>query len=358
MSTQVDILIITVTEAEAKAVFEAFGPAGGIPRDVTVDGRLYHDLGVVNGAQIFHAISEMGAGGVGGAHQSAFRAINSLKPSAVLMVGIAFGVDEKKQSIGDVLVSQQLSLYELQRLGEGVILRGDKPHASPRLINFCRSTAFSASSPISYAVRFGLLLTGDKLIDDISYRNQLLKLEPEAIGGEMEGGGLYVACYESKTDWIVIKAICDWADGNKSNPKKREHQALAAKNAATFTLSTIKKAAFKLPTDAERVRDLTEKEKQLLLRLYDFQATCLIRRPAGEPQEVLWVPGYAGDMQWGASNNDDRLSWLYVVRDLHGLGLLDQTSTAKEYKLSNLGEEEAWKLSIARPKKIAVGHAV
>lgn len=351
MSTQVDILIVTVTEAETKAVFEAFGPANGIPKEVTVDGRLYHDLGIVNGAQIFHALSEMGAGGVGGAQQSVLKAINSLKPSAVLMVGIAFGVDEKKHSIGDVLVSQQLSLYELQRRGEDVILRGDKPHASPRLINFCRSTAFAPAAPLPYAVRFGLLLTGEKLIDDINYRNQLLKLEAEAIGGEMEGGGLYVACHESKTDWIVIKAICDWADGNKSNPKKKEHQALAAKNAAIFTLSIIKKAAFKSQSDAKLVRDLTEKEKQLLLRLYDFQATCLIRKPAGEPQELLWVPGYAGDMQWGASNNDDRLSWLYVVRDLHTLGLLDKTNRAQEYKLSNLGEEEAWKLSIARPKK-------
>jgi nucleoside phosphorylase len=95
MSTQVDILIVTVTEAETKAVFEAFGPANGIPKEVTVDGRLYHDFGIINGAQIFHALSEMGTGGVGGAQQSVLKAINSLKPSAVLMVGIAFGVDKK-----------------------------------------------------------------------------------------------------------------------------------------------------------------------------------------------------------------------------------------------------------------------
>jgi len=195
------------------------------------------------------------------------------------------------------------------------------------------------------------LLSGAKLIDDIDYRDQLLKLEPEAIGGEMEGEGLYVACHESKTDWIVIKAICDWADGNKTNPKKKEHQALAANNAAIFMLSVLEKAAFKLQIDTSSVRALTEREQQLLLRLYDFQGTCLIRKPRGEPQEVLWVPGHACDMQWGASGDDDRLSWLYVVRDLRDLGLLDGTDRAKEYKLSNRGEEEAWKLSLARPKK-------
>lgn len=351
MSTQVDVLIVTVTEAETKAVFEAFGRSGGTAVEVTVGGRIYHDFGIINDAHIFHALSEMGAGGVGGAQQSVLKAITSLKPSAVLMVGIAFGVNETKQAIGDVLVSQQLSLYDLQRVGKDILLRGDKPHASPRLINFCRMAAYAPATALPYSVQFGLLLTGAKLIDDIDYRDQLVRLEPEAIGGEMEGEGLYVACHESKTDWIVIKAVCDWADGNKTNPKKKEHQSLAANNAALFTLSVVMKAAFKLQIGAAPVRPLTEREQQLLLRLYDFQGTCLIRKPSGEAQKYLWVPGHASDMQWGASNEDDRLSWLFAVRDLRAVGLLVETDRTEEYKLSALGEEVAWKLSLARPKK-------
>ena len=351
MSTQVDVLIVTVTEAETKAVFEAFGRASGTSKEVTVHGRIYHDFGIINDAHIFHALSEMGSGGVGGAQQSILKAITSLKPSAVLMVGIAFGVDEAKQAIGDVLVSQQLSLYDLQRVGKEIVLRGDKPHASPRLINFCRMAAYAPATALPYSVRFGLLLTGAKLIDDIDYRNQLVGLEPEAIGGEMEGEGLYVACHEPKTDWIVIKAICDWADGNKTNPKKKEHQALAANNAALFSLSVVRKAAFKVQISAAPVRALTEREQQLLLRLYDFQGTCLIRKPSGEPQKYLWVPGHACDMQWGASSEDDQLSWLFAVRDLCNLEMLVATDRAEEYKLSNLGEEVALKLSLARPKK-------
>jgi nucleoside phosphorylase len=351
MRTQVDVLIVTVTEVETKAVFEVFGRASGTTTPATIEDRLYHDLGIINGAHVVHALSEMGAGGVGGAQQSVQKAVISLTPSAVLMVGIAFGVDDAKQAIGDVLVSQQLRLYELQRVGKDILLRGDRPHASPRLINFCRMAALVPTTPLPYIVRFGLLLSGAKLVDAIDYRDQLVTLEPEAIGGEMEGEGLYVACHETKTDWIVIKAICDWADGNKSDPKKREHQVLAASNAAGFTLSVIEKAAFRQHTSAAPVRPLTAREQQLLLRLYDFHGTCLVRRPSGEQLEILWVPGQVCDMQWGASSNDDRLSWLYVVRDLHALGLLDETDRRKEYKLSVYGEEEAWKLSLARPKK-------
>ena len=46
--------------------------------------------------------------------------------------------------------------------------------------------------------------------------SRLRAFEPEAIGGEMEGAWkLYVACAYEKVDWLLVKAICDWADGQK-----------------------------------------------------------------------------------------------------------------------------------------------
>ena len=50
-------------------------------------------------------------------------------------VGIAFGVNKQKQDIGDVLVSKQLRLYDLQRVGQWIVLRDDKPHAATPTIN-------------------------------------------------------------------------------------------------------------------------------------------------------------------------------------------------------------------------------
>lgn len=347
MAHKADVLIIAVTDVEFQAIIQTFNHAGNTANAITIDDRVYQDLGDVNGSKIFLALSEMGAGGVGGALQTVQKAVNTLSPNAVFMVGIAFGVSEEKQKIGDVLVSQQLRLYELQRKGEQIHLRGDKPHASPRLINFCRTTALTSIPSTTFKIRFGLLLTGEKLIDDINYRNQLLSLDPEAIGGEMEGSGLYVACNDSKTDWIVIKAICDWADGNKSNPDKKDHQFVAATNAANFAFSVLQTASFKQDAKLEIPRDTSEKEMMLLLRLYDFQGTCIIGKAKGE-QEHLRVPGHVMDMQWGASSNDNRLSWIYVVRDLCNAGLLEKTGRDKEYKLTDLGEEEAWKLSLAR----------
>ena len=69
-------------------------------------------------------------------------------------------------------------------------------------------------------MRFGDGLSGEKLVDNLDFRDQLLNLEPEAIGGEMEGAGLYVACQDKKVDWILVKAVCDWADGQKGKRQR------------------------------------------------------------------------------------------------------------------------------------------
>jgi hypothetical protein len=61
----------------------------------------------------------------------------------------------------------------------------------------------------------------------------------------MEGAGLYAAARDAKVDWILVKAICDWADGNKGADKDAR-QATAARNAAQFVLHTLKTVGLKL----------------------------------------------------------------------------------------------------------------
>ena len=87
-------------------------------------------------------------------------------------------------------------------------------------------------------VRVGLVLSGEKLVDNPEFLKQLLQFEPEAIGGDMEGAGLYAAAQRAEVDWLLVKAICDWADGTKAQDKD-ERQALAASNAAKFVLHVI-----------------------------------------------------------------------------------------------------------------------
>lgn len=243
--SEADVLIATVTKTESHAVLQTFEQTTGHRAEAqSIDNRLYFNLGQVNGAQVFLTQSEMGSGGLDASLLTVYKGIDALSPTAVIMVGIAFGINEEKQAIGDILVAEQLRLYDLQRMGtqDGqpqIILRGDKPHASSWLINHFKSTDLRWEGA---RVRFGVVLSGEKLVDNVDFRNQLRSFEPEAIGGEMEGAGLYVACQDRKVDWILVKAICDWADGHKAQDKDAR-QKTAAQNAATFVLEALQFAS-------------------------------------------------------------------------------------------------------------------
>jgi nucleoside phosphorylase len=240
----VDILLVTVTDVEAQAVITSF-PAAQLCH---LEDQAYHDLGMLAGARIFMVQSEMGAGGQSGSILTIQEAIDVLHPSAIIMVGIAFGIDQKKRHMGDILVSRQLLPYDLQRVGTDaagkmvVTLRADRPSASSRMLSIFRGAANYWQAPPK--VHFGPVLSGDKLIDNQDYRDQLIGLNPEAIGGEMEGAGLYATAQRKKVDWILVKAICDWADGQKTQQDEGQRQRDAAENAVRFLLYVISKGGF------------------------------------------------------------------------------------------------------------------
>jgi len=179
-------------------------------------------------------------------------AVADLSPKYVIAVGVAFGVDRKKQGIGDILVSEQVLPYELQRVGaDRIVLRGDRPHASPVLTKRMKSAHVlwrtEADRP---AVWFGLLLSGEKLIDNPKFKQELIDLAgAPPIGGEMEGAGLYVATQNATAHdvvdhmvhWVIVKAVCDWGEQKATN--KQARQKLAADNAARFVHYAIMKLA-------------------------------------------------------------------------------------------------------------------
>ncbi len=236
-STQPDsILIVTVIKVEAQAVLDVFSQAAGKgwTREIT-GNKTYYNLGVHGGAPVFMVQSEMGTATPGGALSTVRQAIQDLRPQAVILCGVTFGLHPDKQKLGDILVARQLGYYEPQKVDvqRGQMQRGDRVTASVRLLDRFRSGDIDWEGPKTH---FGLVLSGEKLVNDSAFRDWLLRVEPEAIGGEMEGAGLYVAAREAQVDWILVKAICDWADGSKHD----NAQPLAARNAAQFVLHVLK----------------------------------------------------------------------------------------------------------------------
>ena len=234
------ILIVTVTKVEAQAVRQVFCRA--FDKDWTrkhVGNKTYYDLGAHGNVQVFMVQSEMGTATPGGALLTVRQAIDDLKPQAVIMCGIAFGARPDKQHLGDILIAKQLWCYEPQKVDnrKGQTSRGDRPTASARLLDRFRSADLEWKGAKTH---FGLVLSGEKLVNDPKFRDRLLKNEPEAIGGEMEGAGLYAVAHETKVDWILVKAICDWADGKKADNAQRS----AAENAASFVLHVLQRGGW------------------------------------------------------------------------------------------------------------------
>ena len=162
--------------------------------------------------------SEMGTSGPGAALLTVYKAIDALSPVAVIMVGIAFGTRPEKQQPGDILVSRQIQAYEPQKVtGENPVPRGDRVTASTYLLDKFRSGDLDWQGA---PVHFGLILSGEKLIIDKNFRDRLLQLEPEAIGGEMEGAGNLLDQIPRDFDGYVrvkqLKAICKFRLGIQS----------------------------------------------------------------------------------------------------------------------------------------------
>jgi len=246
------VLLFTVSRAESQALKTALIDATGRePKLKKIDGFSYQTYGLFGDYEIIHQISGMGSGGTEGSQESVGRSISAVLPAAVIMIGIAFGVDSSKQPIGTILIAKQIQTYDLQRINAdaSITLRGDKATASPLLLNWVAHAEITLREN-SPKIEKGLLLSGEKLIDNKDYRDSIVRQSPESLGGEMEGAGLYVACQVAKVDWLMVKAVCDWADGNKSTDKE-QRQALAAKTAAEFIIHLLRSNS-ENPTNARR----------------------------------------------------------------------------------------------------------
>lgn len=242
---KVDILIVTATTVETETVIAAFKKETGYNFERKfVDDHTYYRLGVVAGCTTFLVQSEMGSGGPSGSLFTISDAIKVLQPSFIIMAGIAFGLKHGKQQIGDILVSKQVLSYELQRVNSSGkrrrVARGDRVQATPLLLDRFRSGVVDWKKA---NIHFGLIMSGEKLVDSQSFIKELLDIEPEAIGGEMEGAGLYAASTKFYVPWILIKGICDWADGSKND----QFQKIAIENTVDFILHVIRQGALSIP---------------------------------------------------------------------------------------------------------------
>lgn len=224
-----NLLLVTATKIEKETLHSCLKPINGKSNLVKIHaGNQTYFLGILGNYKVVHvSCDHMGAISPQASIATTMNAIDFCKPTVVVMVGIAFGVGGK-QKIGDILVSQSVVPYEIQRLGENKPLnRGIPAPACTTLLNRINNITdwHYLNQKKRPKIIPGLLLSGEKLIDNLEYKTKLLETYPTAVGGEMEGYGLYTACNnKSIAHWIIIKGICDFADGKKSMGKAKKQK--------------------------------------------------------------------------------------------------------------------------------------
>jgi nucleoside phosphorylase len=183
--------------------------------------------------QILHVRTSAGSGGVHGSGLSSAKFLAMDDLSYAYSVGICFGSYPDKQKLGDVIVSDRIEPYELAAVRGGSHQRRGIPLVCDNM-----AIAYARGSRISFSGKFSILvgpmLSGEKLVDEASFRQDLLDDYPHAIGGEMEGHGLAASARDRNVPFALIKGICDFASG-----KKDDHQEIAATNAITLAVAMV-----------------------------------------------------------------------------------------------------------------------
>jgi nucleoside phosphorylase len=236
-----DVLLVTVNDAETGAVraeLEGLGLHGQVAFGEVNSYVLY---GPVHDTVVAHVRSGMGSIGQRASTLTVADAIRDLSPTAVIGLGVAFGIDEVTQPIGRLLLSERLTNYERAKVATSpsgaqlTLERGSSTECSARLIG-----RFLACVPAEMGIdiQIGEVLSGEKLVDNEDFKRALIERFPEAIGGEMEGAGIQAASGREQVEWIVAKAVCDYA--SRKSVDRASRQAKASAVAARAVVSVLR----------------------------------------------------------------------------------------------------------------------
>jgi nucleoside phosphorylase len=182
---------------------------------------------------IFLVRSSAGSGTSHGAQFTLQEVVPKIRPRKVISVGICFGVPSQERKIRDVIVSERVTNYEPARLeSDGTEThRGDKYPGDAEIISRARALR---GKDRAFKVHVGHTLSGEKLVDNRHAVEQLLKIEPKAMGGDMEAAGIAMICSHVNIGFAMIKGIADFAE-----EKTKDHQTAAAENSVSFALEMI-----------------------------------------------------------------------------------------------------------------------
>jgi len=205
--------------------------------------------------------------------------IQQFNPSYVLMVGIAGGIPQDDLALGDVVVADQIILYEYAKETEGESMPRHRVYPASSLLlervrNFWDArwaTEVGLRRPkgamrlvpyrncqLSWLPRrlrrpkgamrlvpkhfVGPIATGSKIVASRLFRENLVAQWPKLHAVEMESGGVAVAAWQRPhpLNWLVVRGISDWADPGKNVDQGEGWREYAANSAAAYVMAFLR----------------------------------------------------------------------------------------------------------------------
>jgi adenosylhomocysteine nucleosidase len=214
----------------------------------------YHRLGTVGDFRVNAVRTAMGPLSYGGSASKGILFKEASSATAIVQIGMAFGVDPGTQRIGDVLISSSLIPYDRRdiRPDRSTVWRR---WARKYLVDYTQAkTHYPKESLLrvfqqaidpakqEYNVHVGAVLSAAARIHSSRFRDELVAQishgRGKVVGGEMEGVGLLSCSAPDDPCWIVVKGISDFADENRDTIIK-ESRPTACRNSASFVPSAL-----------------------------------------------------------------------------------------------------------------------
>ncbi|MBK9262831.1 MAG: 5'-methylthioadenosine/S-adenosylhomocysteine nucleosidase [Polyangiaceae bacterium] len=251
---RVDFLLVTALPEERDSLLAQLPGYSRVPprRD---DVHVYFsvDLPTMDGAGSYGLVLMplLGMGRVNAATATA-EAIKRWRPRHVVLVGIAGGIAARNVALGDLLISEQVVDYELQKITTtGIEVRWSVHKASRRLyaaalnvIGDAWTKRIVAKKPDDGAPRIhvGPIASGDKVVAVQSVLDEYRNVWPALIGVEMEAAGVASACFSAaaQPEFFMVRGVSDLADEAKNAPATESFRKYACDVAASYVVELIR----------------------------------------------------------------------------------------------------------------------
>ena len=175
--------------------------------------------------------------------------INRFQPDYVLLVGIAGGFAAAGVKLGDVLVSNQIVDYELQKhTHDGSQVRYEVYRVDPRLLTASRNLRsnewkqkISSQEKEVPVCHIGPILSGDKSVALSEFLEVYARDWPELKGVEMEAGGVASASLQApqKPGFFMIRGVSDLANEDEQKHTVQQWRPYACHVAASYTVALL-----------------------------------------------------------------------------------------------------------------------